>query len=162
MKSNIKFSSAVKSLANRWFIQAFSGMAQGLFVTLIAGTIIKTIGSLVGDNVVGNLLIFIGQIASILMGAGIGAGIASYLKAPKLVVFSAIVAGFIGGYAEQLLGAKIAFNGITIAFNGSMPLLSATFAKALPGNPISSQPLMSEACAERAATNAPKFLPPKK
>ncbi|MBQ7407920.1 MAG: PTS sugar transporter subunit IIC [Clostridia bacterium] len=137
MKSNIKFSSAVKSLANRWFIQAFSGMAQGLFVTLIAGTIIKTIGSLVGDNVVGNLLIFIGQIASILMGAGIGAGIASYLKAPKLVVFSAIVAGFIGGYAEQLLGAKIAFNGITIAFNGSMPLLSATFAKALPGNPIS-------------------------
>ena len=30
----------VKKLSKRWFIDAFSGMAQGLFVTLIAGTIL--------------------------------------------------------------------------------------------------------------------------
>ena len=32
-----------KTLPKRYFITAFSGMAQGLFVTLIAGTILATI-----------------------------------------------------------------------------------------------------------------------
>lgn len=32
-----KILNIVKKLCSRWFIQAFSGMAQGLFVTLIAG-----------------------------------------------------------------------------------------------------------------------------
>ena len=84
-----KFKQWLKSLPKRYFIDAFTGMAQGLFVTLIAGTIIKTIGEKLGNNTVGNLFVLLGQVASVLMGAGIGAGIANYLKAPKLVVFSA-------------------------------------------------------------------------
>ena len=32
-----------KALPKRYFITAFSGMAQGLFVTLIAGTILATL-----------------------------------------------------------------------------------------------------------------------
>ena len=40
----------LKSLPKRWFITAFSGMAQGLFVTLIAGTILAQIADLIGDN----------------------------------------------------------------------------------------------------------------
>lgn len=73
--------------ANRYFIDAFSGMAQGLFVTLIAGTIFKQIGSWCGANSgFGALLILIGNIACTLMGAGIGVGIAKKLKAPDLVV----------------------------------------------------------------------------
>lgn len=137
-KSETKtFAQNLKSLCNRWFIQAFSGMAQGLFVTLIAGTIVKTIGTLIGDNAVGQIFVLIGQIASILMGAGIGAGIASYLKAPKIVVFSAIVAGFMGAYAEQIIGAKIAFNSISVTLSGELASVTAILSKGLPGNPIS-------------------------
>ena len=33
----------LKSLPKRYFITAFSGMAQGLFVTLIAGTILAQV-----------------------------------------------------------------------------------------------------------------------
>ena len=128
----------LKKLCNRWFIQAFTGMAQGLFVTLIAGTIVKTIGTLIGEKTaVGQIFILIGQLASVMMGAGIGVGIANYLKAPKLVLFSAIVAGFIGAYAEQFLGAKILFNSINISLNSNVSAITAIMSKGLPGNPIS-------------------------
>lgn len=74
-------------------------MAQGLFVTLIAGTIFKQIGSWCGANSgFGALLILIGNIACTLMGAGIGVGIAKKLKAPDLVVFACAVAGFLGAF----------------------------------------------------------------
>ena len=50
----------IKKYADRWFIQAFSGMAQGLFVTLIAGTIIKTIGTQIfGGTAFGNFLVLL-------------------------------------------------------------------------------------------------------
>ncbi len=127
----------LKNLPKRYFIDAFTGMAQGLFVTLIAGTIIKTIGNLIGDNAVGKVFVLLGQIASILMGAGIGAGIANYLKAPKIVVFSAIVAGFMGAFAEQILGAKITYSSISMTLNGSIGDITAILSKGLPGNPIS-------------------------
>lgn len=125
-KNKNSFWQKVKQICNRWFIQAFSGMAQGLFVTLIAGTIIKTIGTYIfGDNVVGNLLVMLGGIASVITGFGIGVGMAHGLKADKLVLFSAGVAGFIGAYAEQILkGANLL-------------TLSAVWSKGLPGNPIS-------------------------
>lgn len=121
--------STVKKLCKRWFIDAFSGMAQGLFVTLIAGTIIKQIGIIIGANFVGNFLVLLGQIASIMMGAGIGAGIALYLKAPKMVVLASIVAGFVGAFSPQVLSAD--FSGGTLAdITQKLTICS-------PGNPIS-------------------------
>ena len=122
-----------KTLPKRYFIDAFTGMAQGLFVTLIAGTIVKTLGSdvinkIFSPNAVGNFLILLGQVASVLMGAGIGVGIAYYLKCNKMVMFACAVAGFMGAYSEQLLGSS--FNG------GSMADVSVLISKGLPGNPI--------------------------
>ena len=122
-----------KKLSKRWFIDAFTGMAQGLFVTLIAGTIIKTLGhnvinEIFGVNKLGNFLILIGQVASVLMGAGIGAGIAYYLKTNKLVTFACIVAGFMGAYSTQILGKS--FSG------GAITNVSALIGSGLPGNPI--------------------------
>lgn len=126
-KSSYSFLERVKQICTRWFIDAFSGMAQGLFVTLIAGTIIKTIGSyLIGeDTVVGAFLALIGGIASVVTGFGIGVGMANALKSDKLVVYSAGVAGFIGAYADKLLGGA------------GLVELSAVWGKGLPGNPIS-------------------------
>ncbi len=86
-----------KYYADRYFIQAFSGMALGLFCTLIIGTIIDQIGTLIGrDNGFGSILHYIGYIGKLIMGAGIGAGIAHSLKAKKLTGFSATVAGMVG------------------------------------------------------------------
>jgi len=117
----------IKKYADRWFIQAFSGMAQGLFVTLIAGTIIKTIGTQIfGGTAFGNFLVLLGGIASIATGCGIGAGMANGLKANKLVMFSAAVAGMLGAYAEPILAGK------TLS-----EIASTTIAAAGPGNPIS-------------------------
>ncbi len=121
------FFKTVKTLCNRWFIQAFSGMAQGLFVTLIAGTIINTIGTYVfPDTEFGKFLILLGNFASVAMGCGIGVGIAYGLKADKLVIFSAAVAGFIGAYAERILAGE-AFSEIA----------NSALLYARPGNPVS-------------------------
>lgn len=109
-KLPIKEKMTAKKLCKRWFIDAFTGMAQGLFATLIAGLILKQIGTLIGaTNTVGKLLIAIGNVASALTGAGIGIGIAKYLKAPNLVIFTALIAGMIGAQASQIIGPNYAF-----------------------------------------------------
>ncbi len=114
-----------KALPKRYFITAFSGMAQGLFVTLIAGTILAMIAGWIGDNYIGNTLLYIANIAKVLMGAGIGVGIAHALGKNKLLVFAAAVAGTVGAWADQLIVGGAGFTAIT----GKMGL-------ALPGNPI--------------------------
>ena len=93
----------LKALPKRWFITAFSGMAQGLFVTLIAGTILAQIAGWIGDNYFGNTLAYIANVAKTLMGAGIGVGIAHSLGKNKLLVFSAGVAGMLGAFAESMI-----------------------------------------------------------
>jgi len=100
-----KTKSAVLKLSKRWFIEAFSGMAQGLFVTLIAGLIIKQIGTYIGNNRLGLALVAVGSIAMTLTGAGIGGGIAHSLKAGKLVIFASMVAGFVGANAAAFINA---------------------------------------------------------
>ncbi|MBE5750593.1 MAG: PTS sugar transporter subunit IIC [Clostridiales bacterium] len=112
----------LKTLPKRYFITAFSGMAQGLFVTLIAGTILAQIASWIGDNYIGNTLKYIANVAKSLMGAGIGIGIAYSLGKNKLLVFSAAVAGMVGAFADKLIvGVETPFT---------------TLGLGAPGNPI--------------------------
>ena len=122
MTAKEKWLSYLKTLPKRWFITAFSGMAQGLFVTLIAGTILAQIAGWIGDNYIGNALGYIANIAKALMGAGIGVGIAHALGKHKLLVFSAAVAGMVGAFADKLMvGAGVP---------------SVLLTAGLPGNPI--------------------------
>lgn len=115
----------LSKLPKRYFITAFSGMAQGLFVTLIAGTILAQIGGWIGDNYVGNTLTYIANFAKILMGVGIGVGIAYALNKDKLLVFAAGVAGMVGAWADQLI---IGGNGFDFIID--------KVSVGLPGNPI--------------------------
>lgn len=115
-----------KSLPKRYFITAFSGMAQGLFVTLIAGTILAQIAGWInqigeGGNYVGTTLLYIANIAKSLMGVGIGVGIAHALGKNKLLIFSAAVAGLVGAFADKLVYGGA---GLTVLTFGA------------PGNPI--------------------------
>ena len=122
-KKENKVLTYLKALPKRWFITAFSGMAQGLFVTLIAGTILSQIAGWIGDNYIGNTLLYIANVAKRLMGAGIGVGIAHALGKNKLLIFSAAVAGMVGAFADGFI-------------YGETPNLMALTSSETPGNPI--------------------------
>ena len=82
---------------NEIFIDGLSGMALGLFSTLIIGTIIAQIGTLIG----GDAGVYIGAVAKVaktLTGAGIAVGVASKFKEGPLVTVSSAVAGMIGAF----------------------------------------------------------------
>ena len=87
----------MKKFFNRLFIDGLSGMASGLFATLIIGTIISQIGSLIG-GFVGEYLVIIGKFAKTVTGAGIGVGVAAKLGASPLVTVSSAVVGLIGAF----------------------------------------------------------------
>ena len=89
----------IRKYLNRLFIDGLSGMASGLFATLIIGTIVAQIGTLVGGTV-GTYLVAIGAFAKTLTGAGIGVGVAAKLGATPLVTVSAGVAGLIGAFPD--------------------------------------------------------------
>ncbi len=95
----------IKKYLNRLFIDGLSGMAYGLFSTLIIGTIICQIGKLVGDNLFGEYLIAMGSIAKTITGAGIGVGVACKLKASPLTTASAAVAGMVGAFPKLSVAA---------------------------------------------------------
>lgn len=122
-KSGKGFVAVLKKLCKRYFIDAFTGMAQGLFCTLIAGTIIAQIASWFGNNTFAVTLNYIASIAKMLMGAGIGVGIAHKLGAKPLVMFTAAATGMIGAWAGGLVQSLV--NGAPFAIG-----LGA------PGNPI--------------------------
>ena len=100
------------NLLNEIFIDGLSGMASGLFATLIIGTIISQIGGLI-PGTVGAFFVLIGKIASIMTGAGIGVGVATKLKASPLVVVSSATAGMIGSFASKILaGNEVILQGV--------------------------------------------------
>lgn len=142
-KAQNKFWQITKKLSKRWFIDAFTGMAQGLFVTLIAGTIFTTLGQYIftENNAVGRLLVIAGRLASLLMGAGIGAGIAYRLKMPPLVVFATIVAGFIGAWANVFITAATTSDAVNTLVSGL-----AVSGVTKPGNPIGAYVTALMAC----------------
>ena len=106
-KSGIGFVALLKRLCKRYFIDAFTGMAQGLFCTLIAGTIIAQIASWCGSNTFATTLNYIASIAKMLMGAGIGVGIAHKLGAKPLVMFTAAATGLVGAWAGGLVDSLV-------------------------------------------------------
>ena len=112
-----------RSFCKRWFIDAFGGMALGLFCTLIAGLILKQIGQLFGESTtVGQFFTNIGTIASILMGCGIGAGIGHALDSPRLVIFCAIVNGFVGANSASLVNGTLFQEGQLVLSGGGDPI----------------------------------------
>ena len=81
----------------RYLIEALGAMAQGLFASLLIGTIIKTLGQQLGME----FLIEVGGYASAMSGAAMAVAIGYALKAPPLVLFSLVTVG----YAANALGS---------------------------------------------------------
>lgn len=87
----------MKKHLKKLFVDGLSGMAMGLFATLIIGTIMAQVGGLAGGRI-GSYLIAISNVAKTLTGAGIGVGVACKFKEGPLVTVSAAVAGMIGAF----------------------------------------------------------------
>lgn len=88
-----------------YFVDALSYMALGLFSSLLMGLIIKTLGEQIGIT----SFVEIGQFAmdSKIVGAAIGVAVAYSLKAPPLVLFSAVFAGAFGGAVGGPAGSYV-------------------------------------------------------
>lgn len=117
----------VKQLLNRIFIDGLSGMALGLFATLIVGTIIQQIGNLIGGTI-GDTLFIIGKIAASITGAGIGCGVAYKFKESPLVVVSAATAGMVGAFASKILAGSVLLETGVINYAGPGEPLGAFIA----------------------------------
>lgn len=111
----------MKKLLDRIFIDGLSGMAQGLFATLIIGTIIQQIGSFVGGSY-GDLIYLVGKVAAAMTGAGIGVGVARKFEASQLVVVSAATAGMVGAFAGKLLAGQVLVDGSIVLAGPGEPL----------------------------------------
>ncbi len=90
------FKETVKKYLHRYFIEAMGAMAQGLFASLLIGTIFKAIGMIPYLGIMAE----IGGYAQAMAGAVMAAAIAYSLKAHPLVIFSAAAVG----YAANALG----------------------------------------------------------
>ena len=101
----------VKAILSRIFIDGLSGMALGLFSTLIVGTIIQQVGSIMGGGA-GATLVVLGKVAASLTGAGIGCGVAYKLKQPPLVLLSAATAGMAGAFAGKIVAGTVFVDGV--------------------------------------------------
>lgn len=111
----------LKKTLDRIFIDGLSAMAQGLFATLIIGTIIQQIGTLLGGTV-GDMIFVIGKVAASLTGAGIGAAVAYRFRESPLVVVSAGTAGMVGAFASKLLAGALLVDGAMVYAGPGEPL----------------------------------------
>ena len=95
--------------AKRYFIDAMGAMAQGLFCTLLVGTILNTIGQQFHVGFLNAVVVTLGKgdgavpytiggLCSAMVGPGMAVAIAGALKAPPLVLFSLIPVGFATNY----------------------------------------------------------------
>ena len=105
----------------KFFIDGLSGMAQGLFATLIIGTIIQQIGTFMGGNI-GEMIFIAGKLAAALTGAGIGVAVAYKFKEAPLVVVSAATAGMAGAFASSILAGKVFVDGAMVFAGPGEPL----------------------------------------
>ncbi|MBP1571073.1 MAG: PTS sugar transporter subunit IIC, partial [Oscillospiraceae bacterium] len=89
----------------RYGIDALGAMAQGLFCTLLVGTILNTIGQQFGIGFLNEIIVTIGKgegavgytiggLASAMVGPGIAVAIGFALNCPSMALFSLIPVGF--------------------------------------------------------------------
>ena len=111
----------IKKYAKRYFIDAMSAMALGLFASLLIGTIFGTVGTYLGPDYISNETInaiggFFSEMKTFAQGASgmaIGVAIAYSLKADPIVMFSCAAVGSL----SYSLGATIILaDGSSIAY----------------------------------------------
>ncbi len=107
--------SVIKKYCKRWFVDAMSFMALGLFSSLIVGLIITQLSKIPHLEILGTFSEVLAA-SSPVVGAAIGAAIAYGLKSKPLVIFSCVAVGAfgyqlggpVGAYVSALVANEIA------------------------------------------------------
>jgi len=113
--------STEKMTVRNYLATVFDGMAKGLFASLIVGTIIAQIGSLLGNvdiDFIGRIALGIEQIgrtAQLLMGPAIGAGVALKRAGDKpFTLLAAVSAGALGAGTLRFVEGGIGVSGMVV------------------------------------------------
>ena len=93
-----------------YFVTAMGAMAQGLFASLLIGTILGTLGDKLGLQILSEIAAFAKN--NYVVGSAIGVAVAAALKADGLVLLSSAVVGAIG----YVMGAEIPVGVTPIAY----------------------------------------------
>lgn len=93
----------MKQYLKKYFVTAMGAMAQGLFATLLIGTILKTLGQYTNLD----FLVDIASFASSATGMAIGVAIAISLKSDMLVILSASVVGAMGNAIGAVINSGV-------------------------------------------------------
>ena len=118
MKAFLKRKDIVIS-GKRYFVDAMGAMAQGLFCSLLIGTIISTVGEQFRIPwltspvaTVGGTEYTVGALASAMSGPAMACAIGYALRCPPMVLFSLIPVGFaanaLGGTELRIAGGEAA------------------------------------------------------
>ena len=122
-RKNIEFS------AKRYGIDALGAMAQGLFCSLLIGTIVKTLGQQLSLP----FLVDVGTYCSAMSGPAMACAIGYALQAPPLVLFSLATVG----YAANALGSTTLAG--TAGAGGPLAVLFMAIAAAECGKAVSKE-----------------------
>ena len=128
MKEFLKRKNIVFS-ARRYGIDAMGAMAQGLFCSLLIGTIVKTLGQQLNLP----FLVELGGYAAAMSGPAMAVAIGYALQAPQLVLFSLATVG----YAANKLGSVTLTGGA--GAGGPLAVLLIAIAAAECGKAVSKQ-----------------------
>ena len=125
MKEFLKRKNIVFS-ARRYGIDALGAMAQGLFCSLLIGTIVKTLGQQLNLP----FLVEVGSFCSAMSGAAMAIAIGYALQAPPLVLFSLATVGYAANAlgSTTLSGAAGAGGPLAVLF---IAIIAAEFGKAV-------------------------------
>lgn len=94
-----------KKNLSRKLIDAIDTMGMGVLATLIVGTILRQIATLLGPNF--DFLFTIGSFAQVMMAVGVGIGGASALNAKTSVMYAAVVTSMMGAGALRIIDGSI-------------------------------------------------------
>ena len=92
---------AIQRLLKRYFIDGFGAMALGLFSTLIIGTILAQVATIVTtyvNSTAGAYILAVANMAKTVTGAGIGVAVAVKFSASPILTAAAGAAGMLGAF----------------------------------------------------------------
>jgi len=116
-------------LNSETIINAIDQMGMGVLATLIVGTILRQIATLLGDNFA--FLFTIGTFAQMMMAAGVAIGVCYALKVKAVVMYATIVTSLMGAGAINIVEGAI-----TLRVGDPAAAFVTAFATALIGSLI--------------------------
>ena len=126
---------AVTPSLKTYFVDAMSYMALGLFASLLTGSILNTLGGMLGITLFTEVL---WPLAQNMMGPSIAVAVAYSLKAPPLVLFASTISGAagaatggpVGAFLAAIVGAEI---GKLVSYETKIDILVTPFATIFTG-----------------------------